>query len=231
MAIQAASWIDPKFCDDNITFTSKEYARRLKTAEPGSCILIDEGGVVMFSREAMTNKNIEMNQLFMLQRQSNISVLLCCPDFFSIDSYIRKNRINSLLRVTEQGHYVGYNVKAIDIINTLQSTKKKISQMKLPNGSFWHGCFRRKFPPCINQAEYIRRKKENYHAFLDKWDDENTDEEGDFKFVPIKKLAIQLSLTGNQVIKLIESNTIKAKKIGKKWFVSKDEYNRVLDIE
>jgi len=225
LAIQMASWIDPKFCDENITFTAREYATRLKVAEPGSCIVIDEGGVIMFSREAMTIKNIEMNHLFMLQRQSNISVILCCPAFFNIDSYIRTNRINSLFRVTEQGHYVGYLTKAIDIINSLQSTKKKISQMKLPSGSFWHGCFRKKFPKCIDLKEYLRRKKQNYVQFLDGID---TD---DFEYMPIKRLADKLSIDNEQLINLIEHNEIKAKKIGKKWFVSKDEYKRVLDIE
>ena len=173
----------------------------------------------------MTTKSIELNKLFMLQRQKNISVILCCPSYFNIDSYIRTHRINTLIRVIDQGNYAGYMSKAIEIINTLQSTKKKISQMRLPSGSFWHGSFRKKFPSSVDLQEYLSRKGDNLNDYLNQIDTSS------FAFMPIKQLADKLSLTGNQVIKLIQSNTIKAKKIGKKWFVSKEEYDRVLNIE
>lgn len=225
LGVQMGSWISPTFCTEDICFTAQEYISRLKVVKPGSCLLIDEGGVLLFSREAMTTRSIEMNKIFMLQRQKNISILLCCPSYFNIDSYIRSNRINTMIRVIKQGDYAGYNPRAIEIINTLQSTKKKISQMKLPSGSFWHGSFRKKFPACVNLQEYLNRKTDNLDDFL------NSIDTTSFDFMPIKQLANRLSITGKQVINLINNNEVKAKKIGKKWFVSKEEYNRVLNIE
>jgi len=225
LAIQMGAWVDSDFTAKNVCFTANEYISRLKVAEPGSCLVIDEGGVLMFSREAMTTKSIELNKLFMLQRQKNVSVILCCPSYFNIDSYIRTHRINTLIRVIQQGDYAGYNPKAIEIINVLQHTKKKISQMKLPSGSFWHGSFRKKFPACVDLQDYLSRKGDNLNDFLDKIDTTA------FDFMPIKQLASKLSITGKQVINLINNNEVKAKKIGKKWFISKDEYNRILNIE
>ena len=50
LAIQMGAWIDPDFTAKNVCFTAFEYIQQLKIAPPGSCIIIDEGGVLMFSR-------------------------------------------------------------------------------------------------------------------------------------------------------------------------------------
>jgi gluconate kinase len=225
ISIQMASWIDPNFCNENICFSAEEYISRLKSVEKGSCLVLDEAGTMLFSREAMSSNNIQMTKLFMLQRQKNVSVIVVCPSLWNIDSYIRNHRVNTLIRVWKQGHYMGYLPRAIGIINTLQQTKKQISAMKLPNGSFWHGCFRKKFPKSIDLKQYLKKKRQNFEDFADSLDTKA------FEFVPIKQLANKLSINSRQINFLVDKGEIKVKKIGTKLFVSKEEYNRVLNIE
>ena len=74
LGLQVCSWIDPEFIKKKICFTPKDYIRQLKIAKKGSCLLIDEGGVSLYSRESMGKMNIKLTKLFMLQRQKNI----CC---------------------------------------------------------------------------------------------------------------------------------------------------------
>jgi len=225
LAIAMASWISPTFCDDNICFSASEYIARLKSVEKGSCLILDEAGTILFSRESMGADNIKMTKLFMLQRQKNVSVIVVCPSMWNIDTYIRQHRINTLIRVWKQGHYYGYLPRAIDIINTLQHTKKKISSMKLPNGSWWTGHFRKCFPTSIDLTEYLKKKRQNFEDFANGLDTST------FELIPAKALANKLSINTKQMMYLIKKKEIKAKQVGNKWFISKEEHDRVLNVD
>ena len=226
LGCQWASWIDPNFSEENICFTPEDYITRLKTIQKGGCLVLDEGGTVLFSRESMSMNNIMMTKLFMLQRQKNISVVVCCPSYWDVDTYLRRHRINTLIRVIKQGKYQAYLPRAINIINDIGYRKKKISSMRLPSGSFWHGDFRKVFPKCIDRDVYLQRKKEHLDKFINSIDiDFQT-----IKMIPAHKVARELTLSPKQMRKRILKGTIKAKKIGAKWFISKEEYDNLLRI-
>ncbi len=167
LAIQIGSWIDPNFTLDNVCFTQEDYIRRLREVKRGACLVIDEGGVTLFSREAMGGINVLMVKIFMLQRQKNVSVILCCPSFWDIDTYLRRHRVNTMIRVYKQGHYMGYLLKAINIINDIGYRKRPLTQIKLPSESFWHGTFRKGFPKSVNRDAYLKKKDTHLEKFLE----------------------------------------------------------------
>jgi len=129
-----------------------------------------------------------------------------------------------MIRVTEQGKFMGYLPKAIGIVNSLQRSKKKLSSIKLPTGSFWYGDFRKPLPKTINREDYIDRKTTHFDSFLDGLiEDMDT-----AKMVPASKVAKDLSLTANGINKRIQKGIIQAKKIGGRWFVTVEERERLL---
>ncbi len=167
LAIQLGSWIDPNFVLENLCFSPEEYIKRLKTIKKGGCLILDEGGVMLFSRETMSVNNVLMTKIFMLQRQKNVSVILCCPSFWDIDAYLRRHRVNTMIRIYKQGHYMGYLPKALRIINEVGYRKKPLTMIKLPSESFWHGTFRKIFPKSIERSVYLSQKKKHLDTFLD----------------------------------------------------------------
>lgn len=222
LSLQMCSWIDPEFTVQNVCFTPKDYIRQLKILKKGSCILLDEGGVALYSREAMGINNIGLTKLFMLQRQKNISCFVVCPSFWDIDTYIRRHRINTLIRVIKQGQYMGMLRKSIDIINEVGYRKKPLTHIKLPNGFFWHGYFAKQFPKQISREAYLKRKQEHLNEFLDSLDKD------EFEFMPAIDVAKRLSITPKQMRWIIAQGNIKAKKVGRKWFIPKLEVDKAL---
>lgn len=166
LAIQIACWVDPSFKSSNVCFSLKEYVEALKTAKKGSCLIIDEGGIALYSRQAMNIDNINMTKLFMLQRQKNLSIIVCCPSFWDVDPYIRRHRINTMIRIIDHGHYMGYLPKAIKIINEVGYRKKPLTTIKFPTGSFWYGTFNKKLPASLDRVAYLAKKAKHLDNFL-----------------------------------------------------------------
>jgi len=229
-AAQLASWIDPdNFSVDNICFTPTDYLERLRKAEPGSCLVIDEGGVNLFSRETMSQNNVRMTKLFMLQRQKNVSVVVCCPSFWDVDAYIRRHRVNTLIRIYKQGEYQGMLKKCIDIINQVGYRKKPLTQIKLPLGYWWYGNFRKTFPYSIDVQKYLIKKREHLETFLDDLE-EDMGLKKDFKIIPAAKVAKEMCITNVALSEKIRNGTVVAKKIGRAWYIPKEEYLRLTEI-
>ena len=166
LGLQVCSWIDPDFTPKKVCFTGKDYINQVKKAKRGSCILLDEGGVSLYSRESMGKMNIKLTKLFMLQRQKNIGCVVCCPSFWDIDSYIRRHRVNTLIRVFSHGHYMGMFKKCIEIINEVGYRRKPLTRIKLPSGYFWHGYFNKELPKIMNKKEYLKRKTAHFNKFI-----------------------------------------------------------------
>ncbi len=166
LAAQIACWVDPTFKPDNICFSLKEYVTALKNSKKGSCLILDEGGMDLYSRQTMSQGNIQFTKLFMIQRQKNISVIVCCPSFWDVDPYIRRHRINTMIRIISQGKYMGYLPRAVNIINELGYRKKPLTTIKFPTGSFWYGWFSKRLPKSLDRNKYLAKKAKHLDDFL-----------------------------------------------------------------
>jgi len=196
LASQIAAWIDPNFKVDNFCFDVRDYVEKVKTLPKGSSIVLDEGGVALFSRSAMGIDNKKIVRLFMLQRQKNFNVIVVCPSFYDIDTYVRKHRVNTLIRVINQGDYMGYLPKAISIINEVGYRKKPLSAIKIPNGQFWYGTFTKPFPKYLKRDDYVLKKGNHLEDFLKNID--KTNKKGELA----KEIGEKLSESGKNILKI-----------------------------
>lgn len=65
--------------------------------------VFDEGMNLFFSREAMTGNNKKMIKLFAQIRQCNHTLIICLPNFFWIDKYLRESRVHFRLYTYKRG--------------------------------------------------------------------------------------------------------------------------------
>jgi hypothetical protein len=125
-----------------------------------NALLIDEGGTSLFSRESLSGSNKDMVKTFMIQRMLMIHVVICIPNYWDLDVFIRTHRINTLILIKERGEYKCAMGKAIKIINQVgkRDRSKTLISITLPYGSFFEGCCSDSFPNTIDKGEYTDKK-------------------------------------------------------------------------
>ncbi len=57
----------------------------------------------------MTKTNTTLVQALMISRAKNYIIVLCIPNFFMLDKYIRDHRVNCLIHITKRGKYWFYD--------------------------------------------------------------------------------------------------------------------------
>jgi len=116
LALQVAQYLDPNFSEKNLIFDFKKFEKMIKTSKPGTVLLIDEGSILFFSRDAMKGENREAIRLLTLCRSLNLFIIICIPSVQIVDKYIRQYRAGSLLQVRKRGRfgfYSGNRIKKI----------------------------------------------------------------------------------------------------------------------
>ena len=113
LALHICKYFDSTFNVDRIIFKLDEFKMQVKRAPKGAAILIDEGALVLFSRDAMKGEVRELIRLFTAIRQYNLFICICIPSFSIIDKYIREHRVKGLLKVNMRGRFAAYNKRKI----------------------------------------------------------------------------------------------------------------------
>lgn len=165
LGINLCSMVDMFFGIKQTCFVQSELFDALDGAKNNS-ILVDEGGTILFSREAMRSDNISLNKLFMTLRARNLNFVICIPNFFNLDRTIREHRVNMLLHVHKRGHYRMFTKEAIDLINKYSLKNKNVMATKIPNGSFYDGKFYKSIPDTYNYNHYLVKKDDNITRFI-----------------------------------------------------------------
>lgn len=97
-------FIDPDFYSRNldkdtllkdILFQVAQLNQCIKGSSRYTAITIDEGSKVLFAREAMKEKNIDLIKTFTMCRQKNLYVNICVPTIWILDPYLRNFRIKT----------------------------------------------------------------------------------------------------------------------------------------
>lgn len=166
LEIELCDFIDPNFLK-NLRLVStlsqlKEAYRIISENGSGQAIAIDEGALLFLARNAMTSENkISCNMLRGL-RGYNPFIVICMPDFISLDPYVRDFRVKSVSRIVKRGWAWFYNKKKINQMmekyNT--SSKKKFKWIE-PN-------FRHYFPdlPDNIKEKYKDLKKQQMLEYI-----------------------------------------------------------------
>ena len=219
LAAQLGMYItDGKLSVDNICMTTEEFLKQLKETKKGDTIIFDEAGTALYSREAMTTMNRMLTKAFMVSGLKNICIILCIPDFFSLDSYVRMHRINLLLYVVKRGRYLSYSKKRAKGISLKGSKMKNVRVVK----SLDYGWFPKQFPKELEEA-YRKKERAYKFSFIGSIKDNLEGNYNTSKFAEITGYNLKT------VMRWIEDKKINAKKVGGRWWIPKQEAEKIVE--
>lgn len=139
--------IDPTFNEDRMCRVSKEFSDQLYHCSEVSAINFDEGALGLLSREAMQNSNRILAKSFMIARAKKLLLMICIPDYFMLDKFIRSNMVNGLFVIPKRGRWNYYNGRQARAIG------------KIGNFFGFHARMRGKFGKELPfEKEYLSRK-------------------------------------------------------------------------
>lgn len=109
-------------------FTTDDLISRVKAAKnkPGRAVVVDEGALVFFTRDSMSKANKEAVKLLTGMRQFNMFVVICVPNFWILDRYVREHRVKTVSRVVKRGWFHHYSPKKVKQIRRDKKTLKTI---------------------------------------------------------------------------------------------------------
>lgn len=226
MAIQWSSLIDPKFNVEKTCFYKKEFFEALRDVEPKSSILLDEGGTMLFSREAMKTENIQMNKIFMIIRAKRLNLSICIPNFYTLDSYIREHRTNMLIHINKVGHYKAILPRGIRYINRFGPKNKDINSYKLSMETFWTGNFNKSIPTNYDWDAYEKKKNDYITRSLNEIINKK-DEHPDLVRVSVVRRKIGWKQP-DKFMNMLRRKNIPIKKIGRLWHMSYESYENLI---
>lgn len=227
LGINLCSLISPNFNFNNTCFTNEELIRNMQSMGKTESILADEGGVMLFSREAMNTTNKMAIKLLMAVRNKNINFVICVPNFFNIDSYIREHRVNMLIQIRKRSHYRGFLREGVGIINRCTKNKNVLAT-KIGYGKFWDGTFNKEISKGYDYKMYLEKKDYYINRYLDSALKDSSDSlEG---LIPIFLVSKKLHVSKLTIKGMIKRKEIMAKKIGKYWYISVKDYNKLVKM-
>jgi len=232
LGINYCSLISPTFTFDSTCFDSEEFKRNLREAKKGDSVLADEGGVILFSREAMNRTNKQIIKILTGIRERNINLVVCVPNFFIIDSYIREHRVNLLIQIRKRGYYRGYLRDGIAIVNR-NAKHKNVLAVKLGSDKFWDGHFNKELPKDYDYISYKKKKNLNIDKSLaPSKEEENNGNNDNVKGDVIKlyMIAKKMNVSTRSMESMVRKENIPIKKIGNYNYISVKDYNNLIKM-
>lgn len=224
-----AVMVSPTFSMKHICFSIQDFLNIIDEAQPGDTILLDEGAIFLFSREAMGKDNRKVIKLFNLIRQLRLHIIVCIPRFKTIDSYVREHRVDTLIHITEaRKAYKGIIKRGIEVINDVN---KPIHAITLPYGSFWQGYWTEYYPQINDLTEEAYRNKKKYHLktyIKDIRQEVSLQEEVVHPMVRVSQFAKLVPQQQQTIIRHIQEGDIPGKKIGNMWYVDGNYYRNIM---
>lgn len=161
--INFCSTVSPSFSTKYICYEPEDFGKALEFADKGDSILMDEGMLFLFTRDALRGSSVNVLKIISIMRQKNVHLCICVPNWFTIDTYIREHRVSVLFNILSRGTYKLITKEGIKKIN-LDGKRFKNINTKLKSGTFFHGKFYNYFPDQndLNIDSYRQLKKDNF---------------------------------------------------------------------
>lgn len=234
-AFQIGAWCNPSFSLDTVCYGANSYIdvmhRKAESFDLSmekqeiETLVLDEG-TELLSRESLTQSNRVLAKTFFVQRMLGFLVIVNIPNFFMLDSVVRLHRVKTLIEVLDRGSYKCYTGKAIKLVSEFGGRTKDMSSVRVPDGTFWHGSFHKGFPPTIDFNQYQAHKLESIKDMLQGMKDVGDAQ----KLLSISKISKEVGCGNQTIVNLIKSGKIKGKKIGFKWYVPVEEYEKLMNM-
>ena len=222
--------VSPTMSMGHVCYEPEDFIKALTIAKKGDTVWLDESALILFSRESMGKDNRKITKLFTICRQLNLHLIICIPNFFVIDSYVRDHRVSNLIHIFKRGFFINYNREAVRIISHIGKNHKNVSAVKVPNGKFYHGYYNKAFGEAndLTKEAYERKKTENMNAHLKNlWEEYEIDgakkDDGTVKYIKVSEYRKYVPYSRDTVIRKIHSGDIPGKKIGGQWCVERSE--------
>jgi hypothetical protein len=100
LAKKGCPWFD---INSDVIFSREELIEKISTARLGSFIVIDEAINLLFKRDFMAKKQKFILKLLDMCRDRNLCLIMCVPNFWSIDKHILEGRIKLRIHVAKTG--------------------------------------------------------------------------------------------------------------------------------
>ena len=227
LAIQRACMVDPSFCRERIFNSRLEMIRWLKMNHGktrGKAIVIDEGNLLIFNRESQSSGNVNLIKMFALCRQANLYIIICVPSFLTLDSYLRKHRVEAMCWITKKHkHFTHYSKKALMIINEVLRKGVGLKEIKVPIHLLFNGYWNKELPNMndITDKDYRALKDRAWKEFLDTTEQALAETEKGQLFIRVSQAAKMMDISKDTIIKLIKEKKLTGKLLGGQWVVHK----------
>lgn len=231
LGAQLGAWVSPNMGLDDMCYAADQYLHKLSQVAENyemnridnedKSVQIDEGGIDLFSREAMSANNIKLNKTFMVQRFLNIHTIICIPSYWALDSNVRHHRIKTLIIIHRRGQYQCVTGRGINILNENGAVRKQkpVHLIPIPYGMFWLGQFNKIFPTTIDKDKYEAHKLKHIKSFLDVQKNVKI-ERSVLKTTEVMQI---LGITRPTIKKYIDMGKLRAVNIGQKWLINKED--------
>lgn len=104
LAIKLAKKVCPWFnMENDIVYSRDEFVEKITTAKKGSAIIVDEAINVLFRRDFAAKKQKFLLRLLDMCRNRNLCLIMCVPNFWSMDKHILDGRIKLRVYVPSTG--------------------------------------------------------------------------------------------------------------------------------
>ena len=133
LASQFCALVSPTLQLKNCCFKATQLIENIKTCKRGDTIWVDEGALILFSRDIASKEQKTITQLFTVIRSKGFHICVCIPKIKSLNNYIREHRIDSLIHVTERGKYVFYSKDGVGIIIDEIKKGKRFETINVPH--------------------------------------------------------------------------------------------------
>jgi hypothetical protein len=100
LAKLGCSWFD---INSDVIFSRDELIEKISTAKLGSFIVVDEAINLLFKRDFMDKKQKFVLKLLDMCRDRNLCLIMCVPNFWSIDKHILEGRIKLRIHIARTG--------------------------------------------------------------------------------------------------------------------------------
>jgi len=232
LGINYCSLISPSFNFDSTCYDSEEFKKNLREGIKGDSVLADEGGVILFSREAMKRENKNIIKILTAIRERNLNLVVCVPNFFIIDSYIREHRVNTLIQIRKRGYYRGYLREGIAIINR-NAKHKDVLGVKLGSDKFWDGNFNKELPKDYDYVAYKKKKNKNINKSLEPSREEQDKLNNNLmggELIKLSVVAKKLNVSLKSIDTIMRKNNISVKKIATYKYIKVRDYNDLISM-
>ena len=236
LSFQIAAWVNPDgFELGNVCYGAKRYLDilsikavkyRSEDKTQSESLVLDEG-TELLSRESLNVTNRSLIKTFFVQRTLKFLVIVNIPNFHMLDIAIRMHRVRTLIEVTHRAKYKCITGKGISIIAKEGQLTKQVSGIRIPNGTFWQGYFRKDFPPMIDRELYDNHKIKSIRNMLETMKDDVIQT----KFVPVFKVSKEIGITVDTIVNMIKRQEYDGKQIGARWFLTRKSYEKMITTD